>query len=151
MGDYDKAMAELRRVLKPGGVVLCTEPFTVTKESIAEFADAIRLVPGAKDFIADAEKIGLEVEPLSGAEIEKDMADINAAPQEAIVGMVTLIAALLAMPAGPQDQLACARLHTAVECPAVAVPLWRQLRLARRLEDSLGGEDVVPQIGRAHV
>ncbi len=35
-------------------------------------------------FITDAEKIGLEVEPLSGAEIEKVMAEINAAPQEAI-------------------------------------------------------------------
>jgi hypothetical protein len=35
-------------------------------------------------FITDAEKIGLEVEPLSGAEIEKVMAEINAASQEAI-------------------------------------------------------------------
>jgi tripartite-type tricarboxylate transporter receptor subunit TctC len=37
-----------------------------------------------KAFIADAEKIGIDVEPLSGAEIEKVMAEINAAPQEAI-------------------------------------------------------------------
>ena len=35
-------------------------------------------------FITDAEKIGIDVEPLSGSEIEKVMAEINAAPQEAI-------------------------------------------------------------------
>jgi tripartite-type tricarboxylate transporter receptor subunit TctC len=37
-----------------------------------------------KAFIADAEKIGIDVEPLSGAEIEKVMAEINAAPQDVI-------------------------------------------------------------------
>jgi tripartite-type tricarboxylate transporter receptor subunit TctC len=37
-----------------------------------------------KAFISDAEKIGIEVDPLSGAEIEKVMAEINAAPQDVI-------------------------------------------------------------------
>jgi len=37
-----------------------------------------------KAFINDAEKIGIEVDPLSGAEIEKVMAEINAAPQDVI-------------------------------------------------------------------
>jgi len=37
-----------------------------------------------KAFISDAEKIGIEVDPLSGADIEKVMAEINAAPQDVI-------------------------------------------------------------------
>ncbi|MDB5643717.1 MAG: efflux transporter protein, partial [Hyphomicrobiales bacterium] len=37
-----------------------------------------------KGFIADAEKIGIDVSPLGGAEIEKVMAEIDAAPQDAI-------------------------------------------------------------------
>jgi tripartite-type tricarboxylate transporter receptor subunit TctC len=37
-----------------------------------------------KAFIADAEKIGIDVSPLGGAEIEKVMAEIDAAPQDVI-------------------------------------------------------------------
>jgi tripartite-type tricarboxylate transporter receptor subunit TctC len=37
-----------------------------------------------KGFIADAEKIGIEVSPLGGPEIEKVMAEIDAAPQDVI-------------------------------------------------------------------
>ncbi len=44
-----------------------------------------------KAFIADAEKIGLEVEPLSGSDIEKVMAEINGAPQEAIDRLSKLV------------------------------------------------------------
>jgi len=37
-----------------------------------------------KAFIADAEKIGIDVSPLGGPEIEKVMAEIEAAPQDVI-------------------------------------------------------------------
>lgn len=44
-----------------------------------------------KGFIADAEKIGLEVSPLSGDEIEQVMADIDAAPQDVIDRLRALV------------------------------------------------------------
>jgi len=66
-------------------------PPDVPKERIALLRQAFDAVMQDKDFIRDAEQIGLDVQPLSGAAIESIIADINAVPENVMARLKTII------------------------------------------------------------
>ena len=59
-------------------------PPEVPAARVKTMQDAFDATMRDKAFIADAEKIGIDVSPLGGPEIEKVMAEIDAAPQDVI-------------------------------------------------------------------